>query len=147
MLWRNEPAYGQDLRDRVPVTPGVLCQVAERFGLSQTFVCPARAYREKLGQASPGALCNHRSLRPSDIMVVNHFSAHKVAGIQATIEWVSAPVNYLPPFSPDDNPARPGVGGPHAAMKFRARSVTSAGLVPGAYKADPMPKPLAPAAR
>ena len=32
MSWRNGQAYGQDLRDRVLAMPGVLREVAERFG-------------------------------------------------------------------------------------------------------------------
>ncbi|CAM3481865.1 hypothetical protein [Polaromonas hydrogenivorans] len=63
MSWRNGQAYAQDLRDRVLATPGVLREVAERFGVSQAYVCRARARREKLGQTSPGAQCNHRPLR------------------------------------------------------------------------------------
>ena len=63
MSWRSGQAYGQDLRDRVLAMPGVLREVAERFGVSQAYVCRARARREKLGQTSPGAQCNHRPLR------------------------------------------------------------------------------------
>lgn len=63
MSWRNGQAYAQDLRDRVLATPGVLREVAERFGVSQAYVCRARARREKLGQTSPGAQCNHMPLR------------------------------------------------------------------------------------
>ena len=63
MSWRKGKAYGQDLRDRVLATPGVLREVAERFGVSQAYVCRARARREKLGQTSPGAQCNHMPLR------------------------------------------------------------------------------------
>ena len=55
MSWRNGQAYTQDLRDRVLAMPGVLREVAERFGVSQAYVCRARARREKLGQTSPGA--------------------------------------------------------------------------------------------
>jgi transposase len=63
MSWRNGQAYAQDLRDRVLATPGVLRKVAERFGVSQAYVCRARARREKPGQSHPGAQCNHRPLR------------------------------------------------------------------------------------
>jgi transposase len=63
MSWRNGQAYAQDLRDRVLAMPGVLRAVAERFGVSQSYVCRARARREKLGQTSPGAQCNHMPLR------------------------------------------------------------------------------------
>ena len=67
MSWRNGQAYGQaygqDLRDRVLAMPGVLREVAERFGVSQAYVCRARARRERLGQTSPGAQHNHMPLR------------------------------------------------------------------------------------
>jgi transposase len=63
MSWRNGQAYGQDLRDRVLAMPGVLREVAERFGVSQAYVCRARARHERLGQTSPGAQCNHMPLR------------------------------------------------------------------------------------
>ena len=63
MSWRNGQAYAQDLRDRVLAMPGVLREVAKRFGVSQAYVCRARARREKLGQTSPGVQCNHRPLR------------------------------------------------------------------------------------
>ena len=43
-------------------------------------------------------------LRPSDIVVMDNLSAHKVAGIQAAIERAGAAVKYLPPYSPDFNP-------------------------------------------
>lgn len=43
-------------------------------------------------------------LRPSDIVVMDNLSAHKVAGIQAAIEQAGAAVKYLPPYSPDYNP-------------------------------------------
>lgn len=63
MSWRKGQAYGQDLRDRVLAAPGVLREVAERFGVSQAYVCRARARRERLGQTSPGAQRNHMPLR------------------------------------------------------------------------------------
>ena len=63
MSWRNGQAYWQDLRDRVLAMPGVLREVAERFAVSQAYVCRARARRDKLGQSSAGAQHNHRPLR------------------------------------------------------------------------------------
>jgi len=48
-------------------------------------------------------------LRPSDIVVMDNLSAHKVAGIQAAIEQAGATVRYLPPYSPDYNPIRAGL--------------------------------------
>ena len=63
MSWRNGQAYAQDLRDRVLAAPGVLREVAERFGVSQAYVCRTRARRNQLGQTSAGAQCNHMPLR------------------------------------------------------------------------------------
>ena len=67
MSWRKGQAYGQDLRDRVLAMPGVLREVAQRFGVSQAYVCRARARLGKLGQASPGAQCNHMPLRLGEL--------------------------------------------------------------------------------
>ena len=63
MFWRRGQAYGQDLRDRVLAAPGLLREVAERFGVSQSYVSRARSRRNRLGQASPGLQCNHVPLR------------------------------------------------------------------------------------
>ena len=64
MSWRRGQAYGQDLRDRVLGVPGLLLrEVAERFGVSKSYVSRARARHSRLGQARPGAQCNHVPLR------------------------------------------------------------------------------------
>lgn len=39
MLCKNGQACAQDLRDRVLAMPGVLHEVADRFGVSQAYVC------------------------------------------------------------------------------------------------------------
>ena len=56
-------AYAQDLRDRVLAAPGRLREVAERFGVSPSYVSRARTRRSRLGQVSPGSQCNHVPLR------------------------------------------------------------------------------------
>lgn len=43
-------------------------------------------------------------LRPSDIVVMDNLSCHKVAGIREAIEAAGAELRYLPPYSPDLNP-------------------------------------------
>ena len=48
-------------------------------------------------------------LRPSDIVVMDNLSAHKVDGVRAAIEQAGAAVKYLPPYSPDFNPIRAGL--------------------------------------
>jgi len=44
------------------------------------------------------------ALRPSDIVVMDNLSSHKVAGVREAIEAVGAELRYLPPYSPDLNP-------------------------------------------
>lgn len=63
MSWRRGRAYAQDLRDRVLASPGLLREVAERFGVSQAYVSRVRWRHERLGQTSAGAQCNHVPLR------------------------------------------------------------------------------------
>jgi transposase len=63
MTWQKGQAYGQDLRDRVLAVPGLLREVAERFGVSTSYVSRARSRLSRLGQASAGAQCSHVPLR------------------------------------------------------------------------------------
>ena len=63
MSWQRGRAYAQDLRDRVLAAPGRLREVAERFGVSPSYVSRARTRRSRLGQVSPGSQCNHVQLR------------------------------------------------------------------------------------
>jgi transposase len=44
------------------------------------------------------------TLRPSDVVIMDHLGSHKVAGIRAAIEVAGARLLYLPPYSPDLNP-------------------------------------------
>jgi len=44
------------------------------------------------------------SLEPSDIVVLDNLSAHKVPGVRQAIEAAGARLLYLPPYSPDFNP-------------------------------------------
>ena len=44
------------------------------------------------------------TLHPTDIVVLDNLSSHKVAGIQEAIERTGATLKYLPPYSPDFNP-------------------------------------------
>ena len=43
-------------------------------------------------------------LRPSDVVVMDNLSAHKVDGVRERIEAAGAELLYLPPYSPDLNP-------------------------------------------
>ena len=44
------------------------------------------------------------TLRRKDIVMMDHLSAHKVAGVREAIEAVGATLRYLPKYSPDLNP-------------------------------------------
>src|SRR5215475_3013891 len=44
------------------------------------------------------------TLTPSDFVVMDNLSAHKVPGIRELIEAAGARLLYLPPYSPDLNP-------------------------------------------
>jgi transposase len=58
--WRRGKAYSQDLRDRVLAADGVGSgQVAERFGVSASFVVKARQRRARHGQVTAGEQRSH----------------------------------------------------------------------------------------
>jgi transposase len=44
------------------------------------------------------------TLRPGDVVVLDHLVIHKQPEVQAAIEWVGARLRFLPPYSPDLNP-------------------------------------------
>lgn len=92
MSWRKGQAYGQDLRDRVLAAPGVLREVAERFGVSQSYVCRARARRERLGQTSPGAQHNHMPLRLAALepALREQVAAAPTQTLRELCQWVRA---------------------------------------------------------
>ena len=63
MSWRRGQAYAQHLRDRVLVATGTLGELAQRFGVSSTYVWRVRSRCSQLGQTSAGAQVNHVPLR------------------------------------------------------------------------------------
>ena len=48
--------------------------------------------------------CLAPSLKPGDIVIMDHLSSHKVSGVVEAIEAVGASVLFLPPYRPDLNP-------------------------------------------
>ena len=48
-------------------------------------------------------------LQAGDVVVMDNLASHKVAGVRKAIEAAGASVRYLPPYSPDLNPNKPGV--------------------------------------
>ena len=65
MTWHRGQAYGQDLRDRVLAAAGPAAAVAERFGVSASYVTKARLRLQRLGSAAPGAQRCHVPRTPS----------------------------------------------------------------------------------
>ena len=59
MAWRSGQAYGQDLRERVLGAPGSVNAVAQRFGVSASYVARVRSRQRKLGQNCAQPQCNH----------------------------------------------------------------------------------------
>ena len=47
------------------------------------------------------------SLPPNAIVVMDNLSAHKSPGIERLLTQAGAELRYLPPYSPDFNPAEP----------------------------------------
>jgi transposase len=70
------------------------------------------------------------TLRRKDIVVMDNYAAHKVAGVQEAIEKVGATVRYLPKYSPDLNPIEPS----YSTFKQFLRKV-AARTVPGLHRA------------
>ncbi len=54
MGWRQGQSYSQDLRDRVLSTMGSSASVAERFGVSISYVIKARQRRDRHGDLCAG---------------------------------------------------------------------------------------------
>jgi transposase len=44
------------------------------------------------------------SLQPGEIVIMDNWRAHKVAGLREAIKERRAQVQYLPPYSPDLSP-------------------------------------------
>ena len=60
MGWRRGQAYSQDLRDRVLACDGLsAATVAERFGVSISYVIKARQRRDRLGDVAAGRQTSH----------------------------------------------------------------------------------------
>jgi transposase len=70
------------------------------------------------------------TLRRTDIVVMDNFRSHKVAGVQEAIEKVRATVQYLPKYSPDLNP----IEMPYSKFKTFLRKI-AARSVPELYRA------------
>jgi transposase len=73
--------------------------------------------------------CLAPTLKRNDIVVMDNYQAHKVAGVQEALEKVGATVRYLPKYSPDLNP----IELPYSKFKTLLRKV-AARTVRGLYR-------------
>ena len=73
--------------------------------------------------------CLVPTLKRNDIVMMDNFRSHKVAGVQEAIEKARATVQYLPKYSPDLNP----IEMPYSKFKTLLRKV-AARTVQGLYR-------------
>ena len=74
--------------------------------------------------------CLVPTLRRGDIVVMDNYAAHKVAGVREAIEKVGGTLRYLPKYSPDLNP----IEMPYSKFKAFLRKAAER-TVPGLYRA------------
>jgi transposase len=74
--------------------------------------------------------CLVPTLKRNDIVVVDNFAAHKMAGIREAIEKAGATLRFLPKYSPDLNP----IEMPYSKFKEFLRKAAER-TVPGLYRA------------
>src|SRR5215467_5582789 len=103
------------LRGRAPRGERVIGRVPLGEWKTITFVAGLRHNRMTAPMVIEGAMtgevfrayveqCLVPTLRRNDIVVVDNFPVHKVAGVEEAIERAGARVRYLPKYSPDLNP-------------------------------------------
>jgi transposase len=73
--------------------------------------------------------CLVPTLRRNDIVVMDNFRAHKVAGVREAIEKARATVRYLPQYSPELNPIELSYSKFKAVLRKAAERT-----VPGLYR-------------
>lgn len=91
MTWRRGQALDQDLRDRVLAAHGSAAAVAERFGVSPSYVDKARRRQRELGALTPGAQRNHvpRKLAELDAAIAARMTADAHQTIEQLRDWVA----------------------------------------------------------
>ena len=103
MGWRRGQAYSQDLRDRVLAADGSAASVAERFGVSISYVVKARQRRDRHGEVSAGVQASHTpaKLRGHDdalraeVLRVPDATLAELTGWAATERGVSVSVSAM----------------------------------------------------
>jgi transposase len=128
------------LKGRAPRGTRLVGQVPLGEWKTLTFVAALRHNKMTAPMVIEGAMtgetflayveqCLVPTLRRKDIVVMDNFQSHKVAGIQEAIERVRATVRYLPKYSPDLNP----IELPYSKFKALLRKAAQR-TVPGLYR-------------
>jgi transposase len=91
MAWRRGQAYAQDLRDRVLAAEGPAAAVADRFGVSISYVVKARQRRDRHGQVCAGV---QRSQTPAklaahDAALRQHVACEPDATLAELVAWAA----------------------------------------------------------
>jgi transposase len=129
------------LRGRAPRGARLIGQVPLGEWKTITFVAALRHNKMTAPMVVDGSMtgemflayveqCLVPTLKRNDIVVMDNFRSHKVAGVREAIESVRATVRYLPKYSPDLNP----IELPYSKFKALLRKV-AARTVPGLYRA------------
>src|SRR5216684_1341223 len=128
------------LRGRAPRGVRVIGRVPLGEWKTITFVAALRRNKMTAPMVIEGAMtgeiflayveqCLVPALRRNDIVVIDNYRAHKVAGVREAIEKAGATIRYLPKYSPDLNP----IELPFSKFKALLRKV-AARTVPALYR-------------
>ena len=128
------------LRGRAPRGVRVVGDVPFGEWQTITFVAALRRNKMTAPMVIEGAMtgeiflayveqCLVPALRRNDIVVIDNYRAHKVAGVREAIEKAGATIRYLPKYSPDFNP----IELPFSKFKALLRKV-AARTVPALYR-------------
>ena len=122
MSWRQGQALGQDLRDRVLAVSGGSAGMADRFGVSISYVIKARQRRDRLGQTTPGAqrshtpaklaahdaaLCGELARQPDATLAELQAWALATRGVAVSISAISARLIFIDETWAKTNMTRP----------------------------------------
>ena len=102
-------------RGRAPRGQRVVEHAPAGHGHTTTMICALRIDRIDAPLVIDGAMDSAvfrgyveqalvSTLRPGDVVVMDHLSPHKTQGVQEALEAAGARLRYLPPYSPDFNP-------------------------------------------
>ncbi len=129
------------LRGRAPRGVRVVSDVPLGEWQTITFVAALRHNKMTAPMVIEGAMtgeifrtyveqCLVPALRRNDVVMIDNYRAHKVAGVREAIEKAGATIRYLPKYSPDLNP----IELPFSKFKALLRKV-AARTVPALYRA------------